>query len=149
MKTLTALSLFSGAGGLDYGFEEAGYRIGVAHDFDGDSCATLSANREYPILCRDIHETPSKELLKTARLRKRQASVLIGGPPCQPFSKSAYCTNGDTRRLTDPRAQTLDAYMRCVQETLPQVFLLENVHGQCIGDPEGSYDEDQRHECPT
>jgi len=125
----TAISLFSGAGGLDYGFEAAGYSVRVAHDFDQDSCATMRANRSFPVLCKDIHDTPSGELLEAGGLRKGEVSVLVGGPPCQPFSKSAYWTNGDTRRLGDPRARTLDAFMRCVQDALPKVFLLENVHG--------------------
>jgi len=55
--------------------------------------------------------------------------VLIGGPPCQPFSKSAYWSKGDTLRLNDPRANTLEQYFRFVEELQPQAFLLENVHG--------------------
>jgi len=53
----------------------------------------------------------------------------MGGPPCQPFSKSGYWANGDTRRLHDPRANTLSAFMRLVGELQPRVFVLENVHG--------------------
>src|SRR5690606_38437705 len=52
-----------------------------------------------------------------------------GGPPCQPFSKAGYWARGDSGRLNDPRARTLDAYMRVVRDTLPEVFILENVHG--------------------
>jgi len=55
--------------------------------------------------------------------------VLIGGPPCQPFSKSSYWVNGDAQRLDDPRADTLTAYLRVLQETRPKAFLLENVYG--------------------
>jgi DNA (cytosine-5)-methyltransferase 1 len=121
--------LFSGAGGLDYGFEAAGYRVRVAHDFDRDSCETVRANRDHAVICADIHDTSGDALLEAAKLKRCQASILIGGPPCQPFSKSGYWTNGDSRRLRDPRARTLDAYMRCVKETLPEVFLLENVYG--------------------
>ena len=54
---------------------------------------------------------------------------MIGGPPCQPFSKSAYWSRGDTLRLKDPRANTLDEYFRIVEELHPRAFLLENVHG--------------------
>jgi DNA (cytosine-5)-methyltransferase 1 len=77
----------------------------------------------------DIHKTPTADLLDAAGLRRGSADVLIGGPPCQPFSKSGYWANGDSKRLNDPRALTLDAYMRVVEETLPQVLLLENVAG--------------------
>jgi DNA (cytosine-5)-methyltransferase 1 len=135
---MKVISLYSGAGGLDYGFEAGGFEIAVAHDFDQESCETLRANRSFPVICEDIHETPSERLLDAGRLRKREAAVLIGGPPCQPFSKSGYWTNGDTKRLNDPRAKTLDAYMRVVRDTLPEVFLLENVHGiQYTGKEEG------------
>lgn len=125
----TVISLFSGAGGLDFGFEAAGFSIRVAHDLDSKSCATLRANRGAPVLCGDIHDTPTGELLQAAGLRKGDVSVVVGGPPCQPFSKSGYWNGGDTRRLDDPRARTLEAFMRCVREALPKVFLLENVHG--------------------
>jgi len=129
MSALCAISLYSGAGGLDYGFEAAGFETRVALDIDKDSCSTLRASRNWPVLCRDIHDTPTDELLSVAGLKEGQADILIGGPPCQPFSKSAYWASGDSMRLQDPRARTLEAYMRVVREALPQVFLLENVHG--------------------
>ena len=58
-----------------------------------------------------------------------EADVLIGGPPCQPFSKSSYWVSGDARRLDDPRADTLTAYLRVLRDTQPRMFLLENVPG--------------------
>jgi DNA (cytosine-5)-methyltransferase 1 len=126
---LTAISLYSGAGGLDYGFEAAGFETCVAIDSDPDSCETIKANRPWPTINRPIEQIPSREMLKVAGLRVGEAAVLIGGPPCQPFSKSGYWVSGDTLRLRDPRALTLHEYMRCVEETLPKAFLLENVHG--------------------
>lgn len=123
------ISLFSGAGGLDFGFEAAGFSIRVAHDIDPKSCETLRSNSSAPVICGDIHDTSTDELLRAGALRQGDVSVLVGGPPCQPFSKSAYWSGGDTRRLGDPRARTLEAFMRCVHEALPKVFLLENVHG--------------------
>src|SRR6185312_5389900 len=70
-----------------------------------------------------------RALLKTAGLRVGEADVLIGGPPCQPFSKSGYWKNGDALRLKDPRANTLTEYLRVLAETKPRAFLLENVPG--------------------
>jgi DNA (cytosine-5)-methyltransferase 1 len=129
MKQLRAVSLFTGAGGLDYGFEAAGFETCVAVELDQACCATLRANRPWPVIERDIHATGSHELLETAGLRAGDVDVLVGGPPCQPFSKSAYWASGDTRRLEDPRAGTLSAYMRVVSDLLPTAFVLENVHG--------------------
>src|SRR5437870_13351847 len=100
------VSLYTGAGGLDYGFEAAGFETAVAIDFDSDSCETVKANRGWPVICDDIHNAPSHRILEAARLRKGQVDVLIGGPPCQPFSKSSYWVSGDSRRLDDPRATT-------------------------------------------
>lgn len=128
-RALRLVSLYTGAGGLDFGFEAAGFETCVALEMDADSCDTIRKNRTWPIIQRDISQTPSHEILDVAGLKAGEADVLIGGPPCQPFSKSAYWSNGDTRRLNDPRASTLHEYMRCVEELLPKVFLLENVHG--------------------
>jgi DNA (cytosine-5)-methyltransferase 1 len=127
--THPVISLYSGAGGLDYGFEAAGFETHVAIDSDSDSCETIKANRKWPTINRVIEKVSTAEILDVAGLHRGESTVLIGGPPCQPFSKSGYWVTGDTRRLQDPRAQTLEEFMRCVEEALPAAFLLENVHG--------------------
>lgn len=129
MRELRVVSLFTGAGGLDYGFEAAGFVTRVAVEIDPDCCKTISANRPWPVICRDIQEVSAREILDTGSLRPGEVDLLLGGPPCQPFSKSGYWANGDSKRLSDPRARTLHEYMRCVAELLPAVFVLENVHG--------------------
>jgi DNA (cytosine-5)-methyltransferase 1 len=126
---LNVISLYTGAGGLDYGFEAAGFETRVAIDMDQDCCDTIRANRPWPIIHSDISSVSSATMLGTAGLRKGEVDALIGGPPCQPFSKSSYWVIGDSGRLNDPRANTLVSYMQCVDEMLPRVFLLENVHG--------------------
>ncbi len=123
------ISLFTGAGGLDLGFEAAGFETAVAVEIDFEAVATLRQNRDWTILDRDIHTVSSHDLLAAAALKVGEADVLIGGPPCQPFSKSGYWASGDTLRLEDPRAGTLAAYLRVLRDTLPQTFLLENVPG--------------------
>jgi len=123
------ISLFSGAGGLDYGFEAAGFDTRVALEFNREACETLRANRPWPVIERDILEVSSKELLETAGLRAGEVDLLIGGPPCQPFSKSGYWASGDSARLNDPRSDTLGAYLRVLRDTQPRAFLLENVTG--------------------
>lgn len=126
---MNTVSLFTGAGGLDYGFEAAGFKTRVAIEVDPDCCETLRKNRNWAIINKDINLTTSEEILSTADLRKDEVDLLLGGPPCQPFSKSGYWANGNTKRLNDPRANTLSEYMRCVDELLPKVFVIENVHG--------------------
>jgi len=123
------ISLFSGAGGIDYGLEAAGFDTSVVLEMDRDCCATLRHNRRWPVIESDIMQVSSETLLDTAGLRAGEPDLLVGGPPCQPFSKAGYWSRGDSLRLDDPRSNTLSAYMRVVEDTLPKVFLLENVEG--------------------
>src|SRR3954469_16037724 len=129
MKRLKAISLFTGAGGLDLGFEAAGFETAVAVEMDVRCVATLRANRNWPVIDTDVAKVTTAELLKTAGLTPGEADVLIGGPPCQPFSKSGFWATGEARRLDDPRATTIDHYLRILAETRPRAFLLENVEG--------------------
>lgn len=123
------ISLFSGAGGLDYGFEAAGFDTAVALELDPIACETLRRNRQWPVVECSIFDVPTCEILKVASLKVGEADLLIGGPPCQPFSKSGYWARGDSLRLNDPRAATLAAYLRVLEEARPRAFVLENVPG--------------------
>jgi len=129
MGKLNIVSLFTGAGGLDYGFEAAGFRTSVAIEMDRDCSLTIEQNRGWPIISKDINQVETSEISDVSGLQRGDVDLILGGPPCQPFSKAGYWANGDTKRLKDPRASTLYAYMRCVEELLPEVFVLENVHG--------------------
>lgn len=126
---LRAISLFTGAGGLDFGFEAAGFETAVAIEIDRACGRMLRLNRPWPVIEDDIHLVSTEKLLTTAGLQKGEADVLIGGPPCQPFSKSGYWISGDAKRLDDRRADTLSAYLRVLEEAQPRTFLLENVYG--------------------
>ncbi len=124
------ISLYTGVGGLDFGFEAAGFQTRVAVEFDSVACRTVRANRpDWQVLEGDIHSIGSATILEQAGLEPGEADVLIGGPPCQPFSKSSYWVSGDALRLDDPRADTLTAYLRVLRDTRPKSFLLENVYG--------------------
>lgn len=123
------VSLFSGCGGLDYGFEAAGFKIQFSNDYDKYSVNTLRLNHRENVLHAPVEEVVSSEIARVIGTQKSSCDVLLGGPPCQPFSKSAYWSKGDTLRLKDPRANTLSHYFRFVEDILPKVFLLENVHG--------------------
>jgi DNA (cytosine-5)-methyltransferase 1 len=127
----TVLSLFSGAGGLDIGLEAAGFSISLCVEIDGDAQETLRVNRPSWRLAvpGDIHAIETDTLLSQAGLRRGEVTLLAGGPPCQPFSKSAYWARSGARGLSDPRADTLRAYLEVVEASLPRVLLLENVYG--------------------
>lgn len=126
---LKAISLYTGAGGLDLGLESAGFETRVAVEMDKDCVETLRSNRDWRVIDRSIHEISSSELLRTARLEPGEADLLFGGPPCQPFSKAGYWASGDSRRLDDPRADTVSAYLRVLRDSQPRAFLMENVAG--------------------
>lgn len=123
------ISLFSGAGGLDFGLEAAGFETSVCLEMDRWCCTTLKENRSWPVIEDRLEEISTDRLLEIADLRQGEPALLVGGPPCQPFSKSGYWKTGDALRLQDPRAQTLIEYMRVLEEALPQAFVLENVFG--------------------
>lgn len=129
------LSLFSGAGGIDYGFEAAGFDTGCAVEIDEDCCETLRASRpawKDRVVCRDVFQVPTDEMLERAGGLKPKAgdvACLVGGAPCQPWSKSGYWASGETKRLADPRANTLRAFLRVWDEALPQAVCFENVEG--------------------
>lgn len=130
---LKVISLYTGAGGLDLGLEAAGLTTAVAVEFNSSACRTLRANkgqhRPWDVAEGDIHERTSDEIASRAGVDVGDAALLVGGPPCQPFSKSAYWVHGDTKRLNDPRADTLTAYLRVLRDLRPRAFLLENVFG--------------------
>lgn len=132
------VSLFTGAGGLDLGLEAAGFETSVAVEMNKWACKTLRSNRDWTLFEDDIHNVTSEELRKAGNFGSNVPDMLIGGPPCQPFSKSAYWSSGDTKRLDDPRADTLTAYLRVLRDLQPEVFLLENVQGMTFkGKDEG------------
>lgn len=126
---LPLISLYSGCGGMDYGFEAAGFATRVALEMDATCCRTLRDSRRWPVMETDIFAVTPGEILTQARLAPREAAILIGGPPCQPFSKSGYWARGDSARLDDPRANTLTAYLDVVAYAQPAAFVLENVSG--------------------
>lgn len=124
------ISLFSGAGGLDYGFEAAGFETLVAVEVDPVCCRVLRTNRpRWHVIAQDLRRIKGKDLLAAAGAKAGQVDVLIAGPPCQPFSKSAYWATGDSGRLEDPRAEPLRMFLRVLEEVRPRAMLLENVKG--------------------
>jgi len=129
---LPAISLFSGVGGLDLGAHRVGFRIRSAVEFDRDSAASLRANqfRERPdaVLERSIVGLATGEILERSGLAVGEAALVIGGPPCTPFSKSGNWLEYK-RTGNDPGASLLDEFARVVVEARPTAVLMENVWG--------------------
>jgi DNA (cytosine-5)-methyltransferase 1 len=123
------ISLYTGAGSLDLGLEAAGFHPAICVEWDGDARRTLAANRPGWKLSQpgDIYALSPGELLTQAGLRPKEARLVAGGPPCQPFSKSGQWANGSPDGLSDHRAKTIDKFFDVVRLALPDVFLLENV----------------------
>lgn len=118
-----SISLFSGAMGLDLGLERAGININLCQDFDPSCYETMLINGK-PGMTGDIREIDSETILKKANLKREEAFLLCGGPPCQPFS-----TAGKRLGINDPRGSLFMDYVRMVDETRPRFFVFENVKG--------------------
>lgn len=130
MGKFKIISLYTGAGGFDLGLEAAGFDTTIAIEMDKWACQTLRKNRpEWNTVEEDIHNVSDETISSISGLKPGCADLLIGGPPCQPFSKSAFWAKGETKRLNDPRADTLTAYLRVLKEHKPKAFLMENVFG--------------------
>jgi DNA (cytosine-5)-methyltransferase 1 len=129
--SVVAISLFSGAGGLDLGIEQAGFRIAAAVEVDTDAADTMDKNfpsLSSPVIRRSILDVPTEELLAAAGLGAgERPDLLIGGPPCTPFSKSGFWLEHKRAGL-DPDASLLQAYTRVLREARPRAFILENVY---------------------
>ncbi len=126
-----AISLFSGAGGLDLGVEQAGYHVAAAVEMNDDAADTMEKNFHglaSPVVRQSILDVPTRELLRAAGLRGRERpDLLVGGPPCTPFSKSGFWLDWKRAGL-DPDASLLQAYTRVLAEARPRAFIFENVY---------------------
>lgn len=119
---MRCLSLFSGCGGLDLGFEKAGFEIPVANEFDSTIFETYKLNHPNTYLIEgDIKQVKVDELEKKI---DGQLDGIIGGPPCQSWSEA-----GSLRGIDDDRGKLFFEYIRILKELKPKFFLAENVSG--------------------
>jgi DNA (cytosine-5)-methyltransferase 1 len=127
MSCLEAIGLFSGSGGLDLGLEQAGFNITASIELDKVRCLTLGSNRhKWDIVNSDIRDISGEELLSFSR--KSEIDIIAAGPPCQPFSKSAYwVTEGKVRDLE--KSQLIFEPVRIAKEVNARAVLIENVPG--------------------
>ena len=110
------ISLFSGCGGLDLGFVNAGFEIVYANDIDKVTWETFEKNHGMIIDKRSILEVKSDEI--------PDADGIVGGPPCQSWSLA-----GAMRGVKDPRGRLFYEYIRIIKDKKPKFFLAENVPG--------------------
>lgn len=111
-----AISLFTGAGGMDIGFGQAGFETIWANELNSDACATFAINHGKNIMRRGDIQNFLPELNQID-----DADVLIGGPPCQGFSVAGYMD------LNDPRSELVFTFMEALRRLKPRAFVLENV----------------------
>lgn len=123
-KRLNAISLFSGAMGLDLGVEKSGFKICACLEMNQWAAQTIRQNCDIPVIEKDICSVKTEELLSAAHLKREEVSLVVGGPPCQAFSSA-----GRQRGLADFRGNVIVQYLRVVEEIRPQYFILENVRG--------------------
>lgn len=131
MTAINAISLFSGAGGLDIGSELAKVPVVFSTDIEPDCISTLKLNKgiiKSTILQADLTKTSTETILDNVHDYSEEKTIVIGGAPCQPFSKAGYWVGNDTRKgINDPRAFLVNEYLRVVQEAKPAGFVFENV----------------------
>jgi len=128
-ERLTNISLFTGAGGLDIGLEQAGFETRVCVEYDEACQATLEANRSRfrdpsTGFLHDITKESPGHILEVAGLKPREATLVSGGPPCQ-----SYSTAGKRGAIDDPRGSLFFQYADVIRVAQPRFFIMENVRG--------------------
>jgi DNA (cytosine-5)-methyltransferase 1 len=122
-----AISLFTGAFGLDLGLEKAGFSVKACVEKDKACVQTILANRprlKDKIFNQDINQVSVSQLLKTAGLKRGEAILVSGGPPCQPFS-----TVGRRESISSDDGKLFSKFLEIVWGIYPKCFIFENVRG--------------------
>ena len=142
MASPTVFSLFTGAGGMDLGFQAAGFSPIGFLELEDWACKTLRKNHPRlsilgpPSCSGDIKELTTDQIISMLGVGKRDVDVIIGGPPCQPFSIAAnqrFLRSDDKFKRRgfedDDKGNLLFDFIRVVSEIKPKVFVIENVPG--------------------
>lgn len=125
---IKTLSLFSGAGGLDIGFHQAGFEILACVEIEQAYCKTLLANRGRFFQSNlDVHCVDIRKFDPTPYINK-EIECVIGGPPCQTFS-AAGRRSGGVLGTMDDRGRLFESYCAILEAIQPKVFVFENVYG--------------------
>src|SRR6202035_3979765 len=130
------VDLFAGAGGLSLGFEQAGFDILAAVEYDPIHAATHEFNFPHcTTICRSVTDIDAHYIRSHSWIGSREIDVVFGGPPCQGFSLIGK------RAIDDPRNLLLRQFVRLVVELDPKYFVFENVRGLTIGEHRRLLDE--------
>ncbi|MDZ7661649.1 DNA cytosine methyltransferase [Thiohalophilus sp.] len=123
-----AIDLFSGAGGMSLGFEQAGFDIAAAVDVDPIHACVHKFN--FPtctVIPKSVSELTGSDIRRAAGIGNKRVHVVIGGAPCQGFSLIGQ------RALDDPRNSLVRDFVRVVKELKASYFVFENVKGLTVG----------------
>lgn len=131
VQKLTAIDLFSGAGGFSLAAHNAGVDVLAAIEFDQNAAETYKKNlvnrlgTKTQVYAEDITEFDIDSLINDIEIKKGTLDILLGGPPCQGFSSHRINDSGKD----DPRNALLIRYFDFVEHLKPKAFLVENVPG--------------------
>ena len=135
-KKPIGVDLFAGAGGMSLGFEQAGFDVAAAVEYDPVHCATHEFNfPDCAAICRSVADIDGNYIRANSRIRNRRVDVLFGGAPCQGFSMIGK------RALDDPRNSLVYHFVRLVVELKASYFVFENVRGLTVGEHRKFLDE--------
>ena len=120
MDELKIIDLFAGVGGLSLGFEQAGFEILIANEYDQSIAEAYIKNRANSNMV--VEDITKLAIPETFGAYKGQAGLVIGGPPCQGYSQK-----GQRKTIHDPRNFLFKYFVEVVKEVDPQYFVMENV----------------------
>ncbi|XQA77855.1 DNA cytosine methyltransferase [Xanthomonas sacchari] len=149
-RKIKVIDLFAGAGGLGVGATQAGAHVCASVELDATACDTLRANNSFHglVIQGDVSELNGVSLRKLAGVSHDDMLIVVGGPPCQPFSKAAYWTDdgsdaayrrarslgktairpsAKTKAKEDARRDLVQEFWRIVKESDADGFVFENV----------------------
>ena len=126
---LRMIDLFSGCGGLSIGFESSGdFEVIAANDFDPDNLVAFKANHPNATTWEgSIENLDPVHLMEELGLKTGELDVMVGGPPCQGFSRNRARRHFGGYFVDDPRNYLFKEYLRFVKAFLPRVVVIENV----------------------